>query len=386
MSTGARQGSAASGHLRIYLGYAPGAGTTCALLSEGRRRAEHGIDVVVAHVETHGRPHTQALLEGLEVIPPVIVPYRGTAVMEMDVGAVLARSPQVALVDDFAHRNVPGARHAWRWQDAAALLAAGIEVISTVSIGHLDSLADVVAKITGATPRQRVPDPAVRAADEVEMVDLAPEALRDRMARGLIYSPPEAEAALGAWFQTGNLSALRELALLWLAATLASDPRRHHANDRNPANGRSRERVVVALSGGSEGKVLIRRAARIAARCGGDLLAVHATRPSGPAGRGRAVLAAQRQLIESLGGTYHQLADEDIPAALLAFVHAEHATQLVLGATRRTWSAALRPTTTITSRVIRQGGGIGVHIVACTPTANGVPAQPANPTSEGEQQ
>src|SRR5262245_20512156 len=150
----------------------------------------------------------------------------------MDLGAVLARSPQVAVVDDVARRNRPGARHAWRWQDAAALLAAGIEVISTVSVGHLDSLADVVAKITGAVPRQRVPDPAVRAADEVEMVDLAPEALRDRIARGQIYSPPEAEAALGTWFQTGNLSALRELALLWLAATLASEIGRASCRER----------------------------------------------------------------------------------------------------------------------------------------------------------
>jgi two-component system, OmpR family, sensor histidine kinase KdpD len=210
----------------------------------------------------------------------------------------------------------------------------------------------------------------------VEMVDLAPEVLRDRMACGQIYAPPEAEATLGAWFQTGNLSALRELALLWLAATLASDPRRHRPGDHAPGSGCARERVVVALSGGSDGDVLIRRAARIAARCGGDLLAVHATRPGGPAGRRRAVLAAQRQLIESLGGTYHQLADADIPAALLAFAHAEHATQLVLGATRHTWRAALQPMTTITSRVIRQGGGIGVHIVTCTATANGV-APPA---------
>ena len=198
MSTGAsHRGSDARGHLRIYLGYAPGAGTTCELLSEGRRRAEHGADVVVAQVETHDRPHTQGLLGGLEVIPPATVPYRGTIVEEMDLGAVLARGPQVALVDDFAHRNVPGAGHAWRWQDAAALLAAGIEVISTVSIGHLDSLADVVAKITGAAPRQSVPDLVVRAADEVEMVDLVPEALLDRMASGQIYSPPQAEAALG---------------------------------------------------------------------------------------------------------------------------------------------------------------------------------------------
>jgi len=373
LSAERRRGSAARGHLRIYIGYAPGVGTTCALLSEGHSRAEHGTDVVVANVETRGRRHTQALLKGLEVISPATVAHRGTNIEEMDLDAVLARSPQVALVDDFAHRNVPGAGHAWRWQDAAALVAAGIDVISSVSVRHLDSLADVVAKITGAAPRHSVPDPVVRAADEVEIVDLAPEVLLDRMARGQIYSPLKAEAALGGWFETGNLSALRELALLWLAATLASDPRRHRASGHDPVSGHARERVMVALSGGSEGELLIRRAARIAGRRGADLLAVHATRPGRPTHRGRAALAAQRQLIESLGGSYHQLADEDVPAALLAFAHAEHASQLVLGATRHTGSAALRRATTLTSRVIRQGGGIGVHIVTCTPTANGVP-------------
>jgi two-component system sensor histidine kinase KdpD len=289
------QGSAARGRLRIYLGYAPGAGTTCALLSEGRRRAEHGTDVVVASAETHGRRHTEDLLAGLEVIPSVKVPYRGTLAEEMDLGAVLARGPAVALVDDFAHRNAPGSRHRARWQDVEDLLAAGIDVISAVGAGHLDSLADVVAKITGAAPRQTVPDPVVRAAGEVELVDVAPEALRDRLARGHIYPADQVEAALGGWFQTGNLSALRELALLWLAATLAGGPQRHLPGGGDPGSGQARERVVVALSGGPEGETLIRRAARIAARSGGELLAVHAARPGRPACSGRAVLASQRR-------------------------------------------------------------------------------------------
>ena len=366
--------SAARGRLRIYLGYAPGAGTTCALLSEGRRRAERGTDVVVASAETHGRPHTEGLLAGLEVVPSAKVPYRGTLAEEMDLGAVLARRPAVALVDDFAHRNAPGSRHRARWQDVEDLLAAGIDVISTVSVGHLDSLADVMAKITGAAPGQSVPDSVVRAAGEVELVDVAPEALRDRLARGHIYPADQAEAALSGWFQTGNLSALRELALLWLAAALAGDPRRHLPGGGDPGGGQARERVVVALSGGPEGETLIRRAARIAARSGGDLLAVHAARPGRRAGSGRAVLAAQRRLAESAGGTYHHLADQDVPAALLAFAHAHNATQLVLGATPRTWRAALRPAASIRSRVIRHGGGLDVHIVTCTPTAIGVPA------------
>jgi two-component system, OmpR family, sensor histidine kinase KdpD len=339
--------------------------------------------VVVASAETHGRPHTEELLAGLEVIPCAKVPYRGALEEEMDLGAVLARDPAVALVDDFAHRNVPGSCHRARWEDVEDLLAAGIDVISAVSVGHLDSLADVVAKITGAAPGHSVPDPVVRAAGEVELVDVAPEALRERLARGHIYPADQAPAALVGWFQTGNLSALRELALLWLAAALAGAPARHRPGGGDPGSGQVRERVVVALSGGPEGETLIRRAARIAARSGGDLLAVHAARPGRPSGSGRAVLATQRRLAESAGGTYHQLADQDIPAALLAFAHAHHATQLVLGATPRTWRAALRPAASIRSRVIRQGGGLDVHIVTCTPTANGVPATAGEPTRKG---
>jgi len=193
--------SGARGRLRIYLGYAPGAGTTCALLSEGRQRAEHGTDVVVASAETHGRPHTEDLLAGLEIIPSAKVRYRGTLAEEMDLGAVLARGPAVALVDDFAHRNAPGSRHRARWQDAGDLLAAGIDVISTVSVGHLDSLADVVAKITGVASRQTMPDPVVRAASEIELVDVAPDALRGRLARGHIYPADQVEALLSGWFQ-----------------------------------------------------------------------------------------------------------------------------------------------------------------------------------------
>ena len=189
---------------------------------------------------------------------------------EMDVGAVLARRPQVALVDELAHSNVPGGRHATRWQDVEGLLAAGIEVLSTVSIGHLASLADVVEKITGAVPRQTVPDPVVHAAGEVELVDLAPEALRTRMARGDIYPPRESDAALGGWFRIGNLSMLRELALLWLAAKLASDPQRYRPDGHDPGSGHARERAAAALGGGPKGEMLIRRATRIAARCGGD--------------------------------------------------------------------------------------------------------------------
>jgi len=372
---------ATRGHLRIYLGCAPGAGATCALLREGRLRAEHGTDVVVASVETHGRPGTEVLLAGLEVISPPAVAYRGTAVEGIDLGAILARGPQVALVDDLAHSNAPGARHATRWQEVEDLLAAGIDVISTVSIAHLESLSDVMAKITGVTPRQTVPDPVVRAADEVQLVDIAPEVLRDRMARGHIYPPRQAAAALGGWCQTGNLAALRELALLWLAATLAKSPQRHRGG-HDLSRGQARERVVVALSGGLEGETLIRRAARIAARCGADLMAVHAAPPGGPAATVCAALADQRRLTESLGGSYHQLAAGDIPTALLAFARAENATRLVLGAARHTRLSSLPLWPGTAQRVIRDGSGIALHVVSRTPTANGVSPAAGEPARE----
>ena len=370
MSAAARLAAApARGRLRVYLGYAPGAGTTSALLGEGRRRAEQGADVVVASAETRARPHAEGLLARLEVIPPVKVPYQGALAEEMDLDAVLARAPALALVDDLAHANAPGSRHRARWQDVEDLLAAGTDVISTVSAANLDSLADVAAKVTGTAPRQTVPDSVVRAAGEVELVDVAPEALRDRVAGGYLYPPEQAQAALGGWFQTGNLSALRELALLWLAATLAGG--RGHL----PGGGQARERVVVALSGGPEGETLIRRAARIAARSGADLLAVHAARRGRLAGSGRALLPAQRELVESAGGSYHQLDGGDIATALLAFAHTHHATQLVLGAAPRTWTrlAALRPGAGITARVIRDGGGLDVHVVTCQRRARYAP-------------
>ena len=364
---------ATRGRLRVYLGVAPGAGATCALLSEGHRRTERGADVVVAAVQTSGRPVTAAMLEGLEVIPPAIAASLGAAGGVMDLGAVLARRPQVALVDELAYSNLPGLAYPCRWQDVAELLAAGIDVITTVSIEHLDSLADIAEKITGVPAGKTVPDPVVRAADEIELVDVTPEALRDRIARGQVYPREHAEAALSGAFRVGPLAALRELALLWLAASLTQNRQRlrpdGHVDDGRP----TRERVMVALTGGPEGQALIRRAARIAARSGGDLLAVHVTRPGGPAAAAIA-LAAQRQLTESIGGTYHQLADLDIPDALLTLARTENATQLVLGRRNRSRLGALRPRTRIRSRVIRGSSGTDVHIITYPASLTAWPA------------
>jgi two-component system, OmpR family, sensor histidine kinase KdpD len=352
------------GQLRIYLGSAAGVGKTFALLNEGHRRKERGTDVVIGYVEPHGRPHTEAQIGGLEVIPRAKIPYRGTSFEEMDLDAVLARHPQVALVDEFAHTNVPGSRNEKRWQDVAELLDAGIDVISAMNIQHLESVNDVVEKITGVPQRETVPDAMVRAADQVELVDMTPEALRRRMAHGNIYKAEKIDAALTNYFRIGNLSALRELALLWLADKVDEGLQLYREAHDIHATWEARERVVVALTGGPEGDTLIRRAARIAARStGGDLLAVHVTSSDGLTGANPGTLANQRQLVESLGGTYHQVVGDNVPEALLTFARAENATQLVLGVSRRGWLASLLTGPGVSMRTMRASGDIDVHMV-----------------------
>ncbi|WBB78519.1 DUF4118 domain-containing protein [Micromonospora sp. WMMD882] len=351
------------GELRIYLGAAPGVGKTYAMLEEAQRRAERGTDVVVGLAETHGRPHTAAMIGDLEIVPRRTLHYRDAEFTEMDLDAVLARRPEVAVVDELAHTNVPGSRHDKRWQDIQELLDAGITVLTTVNIQHLESLNDVVAQITGTTQRETVPDAVVRAAEQVELVDMTPEALRRRMAHGNIYRPDRIDAALGNYFRLGNLTALRELALLWLADKVDAQLDAYRSQQGISATWEARERVVVALTGGPEGETLIRRAARIAARGkGADLLAVHVARSDGLAGADPAQLARQRVLAESLGGTYHHVLGTDVPAALLDFARGVNATQLVLGASRRgrfaqLFSRGVGVTTTALS------GPIDVHLV-----------------------
>jgi two-component system, OmpR family, sensor histidine kinase KdpD len=359
------------GQLRVYLGAAAGVGKTFAMLNEGHRRAERGADVVVAFAETHGRPQTQALIAGLDVIPRNKLAYRGSEWEEMDIDAVLARKPQIALVDELAHTNVPGSRHEKRWQDVTELLDAGIDVISAVNVQHLESVTDVVEQITGVPQRETVPDSVVRAADQVELVDMTAEALRRRMAHGNIYPPEKIDAALTNYFRAGNLTALRELALLWLADKVDEGLQRYRAEHDITNTWEARERVVVALTGGPEGDTLIRRAARVAARSsGGDLLAVHVTKSDGLTGANPANLARQRQLVESLGGTYHQIVGDEISESLLTFAKAENATQLVLGASRRSWLLALLTGPGIGSRTIRGSGKIDVHIVTHSQVGN----------------
>lgn len=352
------------GVLRVYLGAAPGVGKTYRMLDEGRRRQERGQDVVVALVETYDRPKTIAQLEGLEVLPRDEQEYRGGVFEEMDLDATLRRRPEVALVDELPHTNVPGNRHAKRWQDVQEMLDAGIDVITTLNVQHLESLNDVVEKITRVPQRETVPDDVVRAAEQIELVDSTPEALRRRMAHGNIYTADKVDAALSNYFRVGNLTALRELALLWLADRVDEGLQRYREEHGIAGVWEARERVVVALTGGKEGATLIRRAARIAARSsGGDLLAVHVTRGDGIADSSSAgTLAEQRRLIESLGGSYHSVVGDDIAGSLLQFAKAENATQLVVGTSRRSRVERLIAGG-IGESVIRGSGDIDVHTV-----------------------
>ncbi|MFC0597978.1 sensor histidine kinase [Streptomyces palmae] len=352
------------GQLRVYLGAAPGVGKTYAMLAEGHRRAERGTDLVVGYVETYGRPRTEALLEGLEIIPRKTVVHRGAAFTELDADAVIARRPQVALIDELAHTNVPGSANEKRWQDVERVLEAGITVLSTVNVQHLESLNDVVREITGVPQRETVPDQVVRQADQVELVDITPEALRRRMAHGNIYPPEKVDAALTHYFRVGNLTALRELALLWLADKVDDQLEAYRADHGIAGTWEARERVVVALTGGPEGDTLIRRASRVAERGrGADLLAVHVTRSDGLAGTADpAHLVRQRSLVESLGGTYHQVVGDDVPTALLDFARGVNATQLVLGASRRGLLGQLF-TRGVGVDTVARSGSIDVHLV-----------------------
>ncbi|WSY46751.1 DUF4118 domain-containing protein (plasmid) [Embleya sp. NBC_00888] len=349
--------------MRVYLGAAPGVGKTYAMLDEAHRRLLRGTDVVVGVVDCGGRPLTEEMLVGLEIVAPRELGHQHGKFTEMDVDAVIARRPRVALVDDLAHTNAPGSRNEKRIQDVEEILDAGIDVISTVDVRQLASLNDVVESITGVPERETIPDAAVRRADQIEFVDLTPEELRRRIADGDVYTPGRADAALANYFRPGNLTALRELALLWVADGVDEYLREHRGRHGFDAMWPTRERVVVALTGGPEGDTLIRRAARIAGRgSGGELLAVHVARSDGLSGSSPADLARQRRLVDSLDGTFHSVVGDDVPGALLDFARGEDATQIVLGSSRRKpWQFVLGPG--VGATVAARAGDIDTHIV-----------------------
>lgn len=352
------------GNLRVYLGMAPGVGKTFAMLDEGRRRQERGAYVLAGIVETHGRAHTEEKLVGLTVVPRKALKYQGAEFFEMDLKEILRLKPEVALIDELAHTNIPGSVHEKRWQDINSLLDAGIDVISTVNIQHLESLNDVVQRITGIEQRETVPDSFLRQADQVEIVDISPEALQRRMVHGNIYAAEKIDAALSNYFRKGNLSALRELALLWVADKVEEGLQEYRKSEGIQDIWEAQERIVVAVNDSPEGETIIKRASRIAARTpGAKLFAVHILTNDGVSTSDVAKLTQFETLTESMRGSFHQIAAENIPEAILDFARSVNATQVVLGVTSKGRWKRLMQGESIASKVTRLSEEIDVHMV-----------------------
>ncbi|MFE4226815.1 DUF4118 domain-containing protein [Arthrobacter sp. NPDC056886] len=357
----------ARGTLRIFLGAAPGVGKTYEMLQEAHRLGERGEDVAVALATDHGRAETRALMAGLEFIPARRLRSRGAEYEEMDLDAVLARAPETAVVDEYAHSNVPGSRNQKRWQDVDELLSAGINILSTVNIQDLASLGDVVSAVTAVRQEETVPDDIVRRADQIDLVDIPPDLLRQRLSEGKIYPAERIDAALSNYFRLGNLGALRELTLLWLADRVDEGLAKYRAENGIQDSWPARERIVVGLTGGPEGEALIRRGARILTRVsGGDLLAVHVRAAGRVASESPQALEQQRRLVQDLGGSYHIVTGEDPAAALLDFARSVNATQIVVGISRHKNLAGLLGGLLgggVGTRVVRDSGDIDVHMV-----------------------
>lgn len=369
------------GRLRVYLASAAGAGKTYTMLNEGHRREGRGTDVVVGYVETHGRPNTQAQLGDLEVIPRKRVTYRGVTLEEMDTEAVIARHPKVALIDELAHTNVPGSKHVKRYQDVEEILDAGIDVVTTLNIQHLESLNDLVASITGVRVRETLPDWILDQADEVELIDISPYALRQRMKHGNIYPPERIEAALNNFFRMGNLTALRELSLRRTAekteAQLQEYMTEHGITAMRPAG----ERVMVGFDHRPHTRQVIRDAWRLAHGLHAELLAITIQPEGYLAFRSKLIRllkyggeakqhweAAQRRLeehallAEDLGAEVIRMSSRDIARTLVEVAHARQVTQLVLGQPARShWEELLRGS--ITNRLLRLSTDIDIHLV-----------------------
>ena len=351
------------GRLKVFLGAAPGVGKTYEMLTEGEARKRAGVDVVIGVVETHGRTETEALVKDLEIVPKKQVDYQGRTLAEMDIDAVLARRPALALVDELAHTNVPGSRHPKRWQDVEELLAAGIDVFSTVNVQHIESLNDVVASFTRVRVRETVPDRVVEEAD-IEVVDIPPDELIERLKEGKVYIPDEATRALGHFFSKSNLSALRELALRRAAQAVDTqmlDYVRAHALAGNWAAG---ERIVVAVSELPGSKTLIRAAKRLADAQGAPWTAVYVETPRSLnfTPEQRRQVADNMQLAAQLGANVASVAGSNVVDALESFLDDVRATQLVVGKSARSKWFELRHGSVV-DRLVRETPGVAVHVL-----------------------
>jgi two-component system, OmpR family, sensor histidine kinase KdpD len=359
------------GKLKIFLGYAAGVGKTFAMLEAARRRLSVGDDVVAAYVETHGRRETDALLAGLPAIPRRVSTHRGIQLQELDLDAVLARKPRLALVDELAHTNAPGSRHLKRWQDVEELLAAGIDVFTTLNIQHLESLTDVVAQITGVVMRETIPDRILDEAGEIELVDLPPPELLQRLREGKVYLPEQAARAARQYFRSGNLIALREIALRRAARRVDEEMRAYMKSRAIPGPWPVTERLLVCVSGSPYSERLIRAASRLAAELRAEWFAVYVDTPGSDrlAQENREYVWRDLRLAESLGATVATLTSHSPTEAIPDFARKRNVTKIVIGKPVR-WRLGFWPGRTIVDRLIRSSPAIDVVVVDIAPAAN----------------
>ncbi|MGE3243152.1 MAG: universal stress protein, partial [Pirellulales bacterium] len=352
------------GKLRIFFGYAAGVGKTYAMLTAARRERDAGTDVVVGYVEPHGRLETEALLEGLEAIPTREVPYRGVSLREFDLDAALARHPKLILVDELAHNNAEGSRHTKRWQDVEELLDAGIDVWSTLNVQHLESLNDVIAQITNVVVRERLPDAVLEMADEIELVDITPEELMERLAAGKVYLPRQAERALQSFFHKGNLVALRELSLRQAAQRLHRDVEEARQERAVAAPWLTSERLLVCVGPSPNSARIVRATKRLASSLGADWLAVAVN-------TGDARMSAEMQeqtarnlrLAEQLGAETHSLVGRNVADASLDYARERNVTKIVVGKSALPrWRRLLSGT--ITDQLLARSGDIDICLVS----------------------
>jgi two-component system sensor histidine kinase KdpD len=358
--------SNARGIFKLFLGYAPGVGKTYSMLSEALRRKSRGEDVVIGIIETHGRKGIQELAAQLEAVPRKKIDYKGTPFEEMDIDAILARRPGVVLVDELAHTNIPGSRHRKRYEDVQELLAAKIDVVSTLNIQHIESIAPTVRAITGVTVRETVPDWVPLSASETVMVDLTPEALVNRMRRGDVYSKEKVEQSLKNFFRRGNLIALRELALRQVAEQVDRSLETYMDAQQIRENWGVRERIAVCISGSPAGQYLIARAARMARRLDAELYVVHVMREFATREEDPKILEANLRFAENLGAIVVRLKGRSVADAIADFVRSKHITQVVFGrALVRDWKKFLY--LSIVHRFLRESPAVDVHIVTQEP-------------------
>lgn len=354
------------GKLKIFIGYAPGVGKTYSMLNEGNRRAKRGKDIVIGYVESHQREETDRQIGDLELIPRKKISYNNVVMEEMDTGAIIARKPDIALIDELAHTNVPGSKYQKRYEDVEEILCQGINVITTLNIQHLESLNDVIRQITGIAVRETIPDYIVEKADEVVIVDITPDALQNRLKRGNVYNLEKVPQALKNFFRKGNLNALRELALRQTAEEVDEDLEEYMREHGIKENWRIVERVMVCIGPSPSAKKLIRRGARIARRykCEWVVVSVDCTHRFAPrtTPRQQETLESYHKLAKQLGADVVTLKGKSISRELINFAHERHITQIIIGHSRRTRLQTILRGSTV-SKLLKQTKNIEVHVI-----------------------